>query len=314
MPLSALGVLTVAVMAVALTALITRYSRENAFFYASVLIISALMYVRSGDPLMFLVTYVSSITALLLYSRKFYVPFALLLFLSAVELYQGELYSLSLSISLGTAISILMSTFMITKIEENEHGKDQTKGVEIRRDVFQIGTGVVALLIMYTFRPYTGESIILVFMLLLYLLGNFSHNNRQNSVSRILYTMERENVNLGVGSIMLAVGVLFMFGLLRSHSIVLVGLFLVLIADPVATIAGKLLRGPKLPYNRSKTVSGFGIAFIASAAFSFFSGGSVFVLYALTGTLVESLTRKPLDDNITVPLSIVALNYVISLF
>lgn len=308
------GLITVASVAVVFTLFLRVYSKESVLFCISLLAVAVLVYFRSGDVLIFLIAYVSAITALMLYSRRFYIPFGILFFLSAVEIYRGNPASLSLSISLGTAISLLMSNLMISRIEHNEYQKGTSSNIEIRRDLFQIACGVAALAILYLFRLGTAESVIVILLLLLYILGNYSYNNRSSPISAILHTIERKNVDLGLGSLMAAVGVLFMFGLVSDLGVVLLGMFLVMIADPVATIAGKLIGGTKLPYNRNKSFSGFLIALLSAAVFAIYTGGAFFILYAIVGTFTESATKKPIDDNLTIPLSVVALHYFISIF
>lgn len=308
------GLITIALIAAALTAFLRLYSKESLLYCTSLMAVSVLVYLRSGDVLIFLVSYISAITALMLYSRRFYIPFGLLFFLSAIEIYRGSVFPLSLSISLGTAISVLMSNFMITRLESNESKKGSSQDVEIKRDMFQIACGIMALAFIYAFKLENGESVIIILLLFLYILGNYSYNNKNSRISGMLHTIEREDVDLGVGSLMVSVGVLFMFGLISDYSVILAGIFIVMIADPVATIAGKVIGGPKLPYNRNKSFSGFGMALLAAGIYCFFTGGFLFIAYAFVGTFTESATAKPVDDNLTIPLSVVALNFFFSIF
>src|SRR5437764_1739307 len=79
--------------------------------------------------------------------------------------------------------------------------------------------------------------------------------------------------------------------------------------DGFATLAGKSIRGPRLPWNRDKTWSGFA-AFLAfgfvGAAYAYrFLGGSkpdCVVAALLACAIVESLPLR-VDDNFTVPLA-----------
>lgn len=313
MTITLLELITVAILAVLLSVAVNMYSKESPLFYVSILIVSFLLFIRSGDILIFLTTFLSSITVLLLYTRRFYVPFALLFAVSLLEIYYGSVYQLSLSISLGALISLLMSSRMVEYTGHNETGKGISESVELKRDLFHAGTGIIAIVLLELLGTRVGESVVLVLMLLLYLLGNFAYLNRSSNISKALFSMEREKVNLGIGSLILAIGVLLVFGLVSSPEVILMAMFLVLIADPLATIAGTVLGGHALPYNRNKTYSGFGVALAASVLFAVFAGGTLLLIYAVVGTLVESATRKPFDDNLTVPVSIVALNYLLKL-
>lgn len=314
MLLDPLNIAAIIVVSIFFTLFLRNFLNEGGPLLLSVFILSSLLYILFGDPMVFLLTYLSATTALLLYGNRFYVSFLLLLAVSLYVMFSSGVQEVAISISLGTFTSLLMSYSLTEKIKRNNSGRGAGKAVEIRRDVFQIGTGIVTLLFLIFLPINAGEAVVIILMLLLYLVGNYSHLNRDGRISGILYSMERADVDLGLGSIILAAGVLLIFGMVRDSGVVYAGIFLVLVADPVATIAGKLVGGEHLPYNRKKTFSGLGFSMLSSLLFITIICGVNYIPYAIVGTLVESASQGSLDDNITVPLSVVILDYFLMLF
>lgn len=291
------------------TYFIYAYFSESGLFSLSLFVISEMIFLLTGSATLQTAFFVASLLVLLLYSRGFYISFLGEVLLSIYALYSGLLNGFLLSISLGTMVSLLLSNGTIRRAVLNEEKKGLDKITEIKRDVFQILTGLIVISLLFLFGRYTGSIIVLYGSLLLYTIGNFSSLQRNSKISRFLFTMEREGVSLGQGAISLASGVFFLFGMIGMYDVVLAGIFLVLIADPVATIAGKTLGGPKLPYNKMKTVSGTLISMLISLLFVWLVLGLSVLPYAIVGILVESITTYPMDDNITVPVSLVLSNY-----
>ncbi len=115
--------------------------------------------------------------------------------------------------------------------------------------------------------------------------------------------------------IMLYPTVVLLLLVIFRHDLVIAGTTWAILAfgDGFATLAGKTIRGPRLPWNRDKSWSGF-IAFIAFgfvgalAAWMFLNAetrwlpAAVIVgLAVVVAAIVESLAL-PIDDNISVPL------------
>lgn len=308
-----LSILTVAIICIVFPVIIERYSKEDPILLFSLVILSILIYVKSGDFVLSAVLFLSAISVLTLYTPKFYLPFVLLFVIVVLLALEGEIQNTSLAVSLGTAVPLFMSEKLAVRIDKNGKKRGDTSGIELKRDFFQIFVGVITMLLFWLLPMVAAESLVVVCMFILYLLGNYAHQNRSRRISVMLFSMEREGVDLGIGSLMLAVGVLFVFGLTNHYSVIVLALFLVLISDPVATIAGKKIGGRTLPYNRRKTYSGFGTALLVTTIFVYFTLAPFYLIFAVAGTFIESAVREPLDDNLVVPLSIVALNYVIGI-
>ncbi len=74
--------------------------------------------------------------------------------------------------------------------------------------------------------------------------------------------------------------------------------------DAAAAIIGKALGGPRIPYNKRKTVIGSAAMFLVSATSCLVAGIQLYPSLFASGisTIVESLTRTSVNDEITVPL------------
>jgi dolichol kinase len=122
--------------------------------------------------------------------------------------------------------------------------------------------------------------------------------------------MERPNVTLGIGPIMIAGGTLFAMSLITNGSLLAVIVFTVIIGDALASLAGIRYPLRKLPYNRRKSLGGLLAMLLSSLLFAVFATGFspwYIFLFPVVGSFVESVTLSPLDDNLTVPFSLIVL-------
>jgi uncharacterized protein (TIGR00297 family) len=116
------------------------------------------------------------------------------------------------------------------------------------------------------------------------------------------------------GIVLYPVVVLTLILLFRNRlEIAAAGWALLAFGDASATLAGLALGGPRLPWNREKTVAGSAAYLLAGTAFAALLFGAVrgvppsaaegvcFVLAAAAGAVVESLPSE-LDDNVLPPL------------
>ena len=111
------------------------------------------------------------------------------------------------------------------------------------------------------------------------------------------------------GIVLYPVAVLILILVFRDDlAIAAIAWMILAFGDGFATIAGKAIRGPRLPWNRDKTWSGLA-AFVAGGTFSallisvwmrYPAGAWHIVIAVLAAAIVESLPLG-VDDNITVP-------------
>ncbi len=280
---------------------------------ASIPILIIILYF--SRTMLFLPVYIFSlITATYLYTIFFYVPFFIDL---GFILYSLLLHALPLKYLLfSISIAVLLSMFLDKNMESYARTNNDKKGKNIKkefyRDYFQIGTGVITILVFIYFGT-NGKVIILFTILLIYLFGNILYLHRDNKITYLVYKMERDETKLGLGSMYLASGFMLVLALINSLSLILLSAFILMIGDSLATIFGMKIRSKKLFYNKKKSMAGFAFMLIPSAIFGvFFLVYYYSIIYSLIGTVSESLSNKIADDNIAIPVSIVLIHFIIT--
>ncbi len=75
--------------------------------------------------------------------------------------------------------------------------------------------------------------------------------------------------------------------------------------DAAAAIIGKIIGGPHIPYNKRKTISGSIAMFMVSVLSCLIAGIKLYPSIFVSGvsTIVESLTKESVNDEITVPIT-----------
>jgi dolichol kinase len=265
--------------------------------------------------LVFPIFVLSLISASLIYSLQFYLPFAvdfgLILYFLVTY---GKTYSatpIDITISLATILVMLEDK----RIRDFSHNNDQSRGIskerEINRDYVQIGIGIIVLIFVLSLGLHDSAWLLTVAVLALYLLGNYFSNNGSNYLGNFLNSLERESTPLGIGAIWLAAGLLLAVGIVRNLEVLAIIIFILMVGDSLATIIGSSVRSPKLPYNRRKSVAGLLANFIPAAVFAFFLLGYAGIAFAAIGSVVESAARYPLDDNYMIPLVLAVMSFFI---
>jgi dolichol kinase len=223
---------------------------------------------------------------------------------AAAFLYVFVAYSTLLSpeIIAGAAVIGIISQLRFQK----SSGSKNNKEVEIRRDMFQILLGLIVIFIFYMFpKPYSALMITLAIIFGYIFAGIAASATHGNKAFELLAKMEREDVILGAGAIWLAVGSLIVIAVLGNTSYIIPVITTIFIADSGATIIGISIKGPALPYNSKKTISGT-LAYFIIAALAFSLLGYIGILIAFIAAVAESLPVD-IDDNLLVPIVLCAL-------
>ncbi|WP_393970693.1 hypothetical protein OXIME_000922 [Oxyplasma meridianum] len=255
------------------------------------------------------------IASSLLYNRLFYLAFAGIITLFFVNL-AGMVFPVSWNgFDFIISISIIVSFFFNERLRNinrnNENAKGGSRKNEIVRDIVQTGGGVVMLIIFFYFGKATAQILITFIALDLFALGNYLGINKNNILARTLWFFERRGTGLGIGAIWFATGVLLAFALVNSFATLSEIFFVLTIGDSLATIAGSSIKSPKLPYNRRKSIAGFTAIFLSSAIFGFIVMGVTGIAIAFIGSIAESISKYPFDDNLVIPLIMAAGSYLI---
>ncbi|MDE1861202.1 MAG: hypothetical protein KGH72_05830 [Candidatus Micrarchaeota archaeon] len=189
----------------------------------------------------------------------------------------------------------------ITSLKEPRF-RISTKTIELKRDVLHIVAGAL-LMLCFIFLQNAEAITILLLVILIGLFGiRYAETNKRGALYRYAYTFERSGARLGHGALWLGLGSLIAIAFLNNTYVLLV-FSATFIADPLATIVGIALGGPKLPYNKSKSVVGSAVYFVVAAII-----GSIFVgvwalPLALAAAMIEG-ARLGMDDNFTVSLGL----------
>jgi dolichol kinase len=247
-----------------------------------------------------------------IYTRMYY-PFLVALFLDIAGLAYFDLAqynSLLLAVSVAAIIAVAFSRRLKTGLLENELRKGKHPNVERNRDLFQLMAGVLVLSVLFSFSREISFFIILFAGLGLLTLGNIALMSGSKKLTGFFYSMERQNVTLGIGPIMIAGGTLFAMSLITNEPLLVVIVFTVIIGDALASLVGIRYPVRSLRYNRRKSLGGLLAMLLSSLLFAVFATGLspwYIFLFPLVGSIVESVTLSPLDDNLTVPFSLIVL-------
>ncbi len=246
-----------------------------------------------------------------LFRKYFYIYLAGLLVIlgTAALCCFSQLSDFVLAVSVAGIIGVTFSRNLRQSIMGNEVSKGKNSSIEGKRDLFQIMSGVIMILLVM-FAGRFDYLLIMAITLILFGLGNYASTGHSEKVRTFFYGMERQATALGTGAIMIASGTLFMVALLPVNAILLTAIFVVLIGDSLSSLFGMRYPIARLPFNRNKSVGGFLAILLPSLLFAYLISGCSIgfpIAIAVLGAIVESLTFSPLDDNITVPFSMVLL-------
>ena len=265
---------------------------------------------HTGVLLLTEVAGVSTILALTYLKRPLeFIALSLLMFYGALLYFEGfypGYYAIG-AFGAGMVIGVLYRDALGKRDHE---GMKSSPKVEIRRDMLQLAIGafVVALMLLTGIYRY----VIFVAILLLYATNSIIGASKSGNLYNRLSKFERRGAEYGRGAMRLAAGVALIIGFL-PFKMALFGAASLIIGDALATIAGvSFYKSKRLPYNRYKSYAGTFAFFIISAAFGLFVLGPYGILIAGVLAVVESATI-PIDDNISIPLVLLAAQAIISL-
>lgn len=297
-----------------LTVVITLIEDRDKFvrLYLYSIPILAVIFFFTHSLIIFPIYLLSLVSAAYMYTQTFFSPFLadVSVVLFAGYEFRSDLMWIAVDVSLSTAIILTMifdkRLHSFTHTNDSVRGKAKKK--EIYRDYMQSFVGVVILVVLYLEAVENTRIIITLSVLILYAAGNYFYLHRKNIIGDFLWSFERENTPLGIGSIWFAAGILLAFAIINSLDVMYIVLFVLVIGDSAATIVGVNIKTKPLFYNKRKSIGGFLALFLLSAAFGYFVIGYLGILYAFVGAIVESATQYPLDDNYIIPLALTALS------
>lgn len=290
-------------------------ARRFLIAYATVAIFGLVFYLLFYTAMPFLVMVLSIISVKYLYSKIFFyfTPALFIIGIGLVVMRVDLLIWAIFDISVGIGISASMFTDRqsMEHISANNKSKGTDVQKEVNRDFIQIGAGIVILILLFTMGQKEFRMTLSMAVFPLYMIGNYYSMVPGTKLGKTLNSFERPMTPLGLGAIWFAAGILIALGIVNSISFLAIIIFVTTIGDSLATIFGSLVKSPKLPYNRKKSVAGFLAIFIFSGIFGFALIGLQGVGIAFLSAVLESISMHPLDDNFILPVILGAISYVV---
>ncbi|MEM0086809.1 MAG: hypothetical protein QW549_01790 [Candidatus Micrarchaeaceae archaeon] len=218
--------------------------------------------------------------------------------------------------SLGpAAVSLAMSLGVFSGALSMRGAKKRgSDSVEIRRDLFQIASGIAMTALFVAIGIFYAEWATIAIIIIGYMLVNYSINGGGSALRKYINSLEREGVQLGRGAVWLSAGMLLAFGFLANFNYVMLAIFAIFFADPIATIFGVISkRKVRLPYNKNKTVNGMVAFFITLSILGYLVVGNYALVVSLVCALVESAPIR-IDDNFSVPVALIIMIKILALY
>lgn len=314
-PLEILNLIAVVAGALFMAYTLVKDPRRFAISYVVAVIFGLLFYFMFSTTMPFLVMVLSVISVKYLYSRVFFyfTPILILIGIGLIVMRADLLIwgIFDLSVGIGTSASLFTDRQSREHVAANNRSKGTNREKEVNRDFIQVGAGIFILILLFTMGQKEFRMTLSMAVFPLYIIGNYYSLAPQTRLGKTLNSFERPLTPLGLGAIWFAAGTLIALGIVSSVSILAIIIFVTTIGDSLATIVGSLVKSPKLPYNRKKSVAGFLAIFIFSGVFGYILIGIGGLGIALLSAILESLALHPLDDNFVLPVVLGAISYVV---
>ena len=280
------------------------------------LLIGLPIYILFPNTIDFAIIVLSTLSINALYSKKAFLFIFILIFISILNgAYNFSVLPLlheTLSLGLGISISLLLSNSVRLMNLDNEKERGKKKKVEVERDVVQIGSGIIILIAIAYIPKVLLEGGLLLAILISIVFINTAAVEKNMRFSKAILRLERNNVQPGIGSLWFIAGLMILIALSYRWRVVEIGIFAMAIGDSLATIGGVNIKSKKLFYNKKKSIAGFLFMLIPTTIFAYVVLGPVYIVLAIAATVAESMSRYPVDDNISIPASVLAVNFLTS--
>lgn len=188
-----------------------------------------------------------------------------------------------------------------------EGGKRAGPGLELFRNLVHALIGIAFIAIAVALGREWAELTLVVGLFFGMVMMHFRMRKVSVPVVDWLFdSLERPGVTPAKGAFMYAVGLMLAFSFIPEINQALAVVAVLALGDSAATVAGKALRGPALPFNARKTVAGtFAFAVFAFGGALFFVGAWQALMLALLCAAVEAADSR-VDDNLLIPLAGIA--------
>lgn len=232
-----------------------------------------------------------------------FLAITLLGFVYATNAYGSLLYQFVAMFAIGTGYGVFYRSGLgAMKRKHTRVDRD----IEVKRDVVHIGLGIVVFAVFLAFNFYNAVLVTIALIFIGYIYNSLLGTRRAGRLFSVLNRLERAESLYGLGALYLGVGVALLMGFVHDQHFILIGISALFFADPLATIVGMNIKGPKLPHSKKKSLFG-SIAFFAAVSIMGFPFiGLYSLLFGAFLALVESFDTK-VDDNIVIPVVMILL-------
>lgn len=250
-------------------------------------------------PILISTTIISSF-AVLYYKLgiRFYASIAYLMLITVYGLLNPALqYPLIQALAVGMAV--MLSYIKYTNSKQFVKLTKSSKKIEKERDIIQIIIGIAVIFSIVLFKGYQEYLMLLTLFSILIMGITESERIRITIIGKIFHRIEKLDSPYGNGALLLAIGVLTILAFVHNFKLMLFFISVLMFADPMATIVGLSIHGPKLFYNKNKSVYGSLSFFIVGALVGFPLIGFYAIPIAIFLAFVESI-KSLFDDNISI--------------
>jgi dolichol kinase len=238
-------------------------------------------------------------------TRRLFVYLVIIMveFFYLTYIYGSVLYPFIQALAIGTAFGVYYrNESVLFKYQHQREGRS----LETRRDIVHASLGIVVLA-LFVFLPfYYAVYVTTTLILIGYVYNSLLGDRKKGRLYGLLASVERPGALYGIGALYLGIGVTLLLGFIHNQHFMIIGIAALMLADPIATIVGINSKGPKLFYNKSKSLFGSLSFFAVVAAIGYPFIGLYSILFGIGLAFVESLKLR-VDDNVMIPVVMILL-------
>ena len=211
--------------------------------------------------------------------------------------YQWALFCVAFTVSAMGSLLVTNAIILSGGINNAMKGVDPRK--ESIRDVFQVSIGIGILIGSALVGLFYSRIAMLLGAVLLVAVGNVASTYPRAYLSRILWSMERESVILGLGAVWVAISAVLSAGLSHTIQAFLLCAVVIFVSDSMATIIGVRYGKTKLYRGSRKSLQGLVAHVLISVIAGYLLLGIAGGIIGVISSLVEGFSQGKLDDNLT---------------
>jgi dolichol kinase len=238
-------------------------------------------------------------------TKRLFVYLALIIaeFFYMTYIYGPLLYPFIQMLAIGTGFGVFYrNEAVLLKYRHQRAGKS----LETKRDIIHAFLGLIVLALFVYLPFYYAVYVTATLILVGYVYNSLLGDRKNGSLYKLLISIERPGALYGLGALYLGIGVTLLLGFIHNQHFMIIGIGALMLADPIATIIGINMKGPRLFYNKDKSVLGSLSFFVVVALIGYPFIGLYSILFGLGLAFVESM-KLGIDDNVSIPIVMILL-------